>query len=137
MEHEAIQKIKSTVNRGITTISVKTASSLEKSKIRTHIETLENEVRSMIINIGECTFEIWQSDADYEQISELCKTVAQKKSEIESLYQELSNIDSRDSKILGNQEGDKSLWTVCPQCGEQYFNHVNFCRKCGTRLGKE
>ena len=87
MEHEAIQKIKSTVNRGITTISVKTASSLEKSKIKTHIETLENEVRSMIINIGECTFEIWQSDADYEQISELCKTVAQKKSEIESLYQ--------------------------------------------------
>lgn len=78
MEHEAIQKIKSTVNRGITTISVKTASSLEKSKIKTHIETLENEVRSMIINIGECTFEIWQSDADYEQISELCKTVAQK-----------------------------------------------------------
>lgn len=137
MEHEAIQKIKSTVNRGITTISVKTASSLEKSKIKTHIETLENEVRSMIINIGECTFEIWQSDADYEQISELCKTVAQKKSEIESLYQELSNIDSRDSKILGNQEDDKSLWTVCPQCGAQYFNHVNFCRKCGTRLSKE
>lgn len=134
MEHEAIQKIKSTVNRGITTISVKTASSLEKSKIKTHIETLENEVRSMIINIGECTFEIWQSDADYEQISELCKTVAQKKSEIESLYQELSNIDSRDSKILGNQEGDKSLWTVWPAMRRTIFQSCQLLQEMWNAL---
>lgn len=64
-------------------------------------------------------------------------TVAKRQGYLDGVNQELSNIDSRDSKILGNQEGDKSLWTVCPQCGEQYFNHVNFCRKCGTRLGKE
>lgn len=41
MANDAFEKFKKSVNRGITTISIKTSSSLEKSKIKLHMDSLE------------------------------------------------------------------------------------------------
>ena len=50
---DAFEKFKSSINRGITTISMKTASSLEKTKLKTHMDSLKNENQRLIVEIGE------------------------------------------------------------------------------------
>ena len=66
MANDAFEKFKSSVNRGITTISVKTSSTLEKTKIKTHIETLERDINKLFHNLGEAAYEKWvKENLDY------------------------------------------------------------------------
>lgn len=50
---DAFDKLRSSLNRGITTISVKTSSSLEKTKLKTHIESLTNDIQKLYSEAGD------------------------------------------------------------------------------------
>lgn len=138
---DPIQKLKNSMNRGITTISVKTSSSLEKSKINMHIESLEKEVQSLLYTIGKDAYDIWENGAsDFESLTEKFSSVKQKKAEITQLTAELDAIDQRDKQILGTPQNtaeavpQASGSFFCPQCGAAYDTPVKFCRKCGCNL---
>lgn len=140
MAGDAFSKFKSSFNRGITTISVKASSSLEKSKIKTHIESLESEIQKMIFSIGEQAYAKWENkDSDFSSLNETFEQIDRKKQEIESLTAELNSIDERDSQILGNAKNEDGTRTdssvcVCPNCGMRYDEPVRFCRSCGFKL---
>ena len=140
MANDAISKFKSSINRGITTINVKTSSSLEKTKIKTHIESLRTEIGKLFSSIGERAYAVWesQSGADDDRLLEMYALVKQKKDEIESLTAELNSIDERDNQILGTMKQEAAdaagRKIVCPQCGSQYDEPAKFCRKCGQKL---
>lgn len=139
MANDAISKFKSSINRGITTINVKTSSSLEKTKIRTHIESLRTDIEKLFHNIGERAYAVWESRSETDDgLAEMYALVKQKKDEIESLTAELNSIDERDNQILGTmkQEAVEAVGRkiVCPQCGSQYDEPAKFCRKCGHKL---
>ena len=105
MAADAFEKLKSSFNRGITTISVKTSSSLEKSKIKTHIESLTRDIERDIQQIGETAYKIWSDEEkDFTVLNERCAAVKSKKDEIEKLTKELESIDERDNQILGTTE---------------------------------
>ena len=107
MAADAFDKFKSSINRGIATISVKTSSSLEKSKLKTRIETLRSDIEKKYSAAGESVYKIWsQGSNDVSQLSELFETIRQKHEEIEKLTAELAGIDERDSRML---EGDGAL----------------------------
>lgn len=134
MASDAFQKLKSTVNRGITTISVKTSSSLEKSKIKTHIESLQRDIEKEFLYVGESAYKTWtNNENDYSGLQVNFETIQKKYKEIEELYAELAAIDERDNQILGNS-AEITAKCVCKNCGAQYENPVNFCRKCGTKI---
>lgn len=139
MANDAISKFKSSINRGITTINVKTASSLEKTKIRTHIESLRSDIEKLYYSIGERAYSVWESQSDSDDgLAELYALVKQKKEEIGQLTSELNSIDDRDNQILGTmkQETVEAVGRkiVCSKCGSQYDDPVKFCRKCGNKL---
>lgn len=138
---DPIQKIKNSMNRGITTISVKTSSSLEKSKINMHIDSLEKEIQSLFYTIGKDSYGIWESgNSDFESLTENFNLIKQKKAEIAQLTTERDAIDQRDNQIFGtavqNTTGasQTSAAIFCPQCGAAYDTPVKFCRKCGCNL---
>ena len=140
MANDAFQNFKSSVNRGITSISVKTSSSLEKSKIKTHMDSLEAEGQKLLMSIGETAFSVWQSGSmDYQAITELCVALQQKKDEIVKLSEELSSIDARDEQILGTAKQQAAApapdaQPTCPSCGAPHDPAAKFCRKCGFKL---
>ena len=143
MANDAFEKLKSSVNRGITTISVKTSSSLEKSKIKTHIETLEKEIERLYRNVGEAMYIKWQQgEVDLALFQESLEAVKQKKQEIEALTKEMQDLDERNNQILGtaNEEPPQIIKEetkyVCSKCGAQYASSVNFCRKCGNKMSE-
>lgn len=140
MAGDTFKKIKNTVNRGITTISIKTSSSLEKSKIKTHIDTLEKEVQKLLLTTGENAYSIWiDNGTDYHSLTDKFIVIKQKKAEIEQLRLELDSIDERDNQILGKnteyaREHREDDPIICPECGSEYVVTVKFCRKCGYKF---
>ena len=134
---DTFEKLKSSINRGSATISVKTSSSLEKTKLKTHIDSLKNEIQSLYFEVGQAAYTAWASDdPEYRAVEQLCSQIKQKQQQIEDLTQELNAIDVRDNEILGNKAEKATAGIVCPKCGTSYESPVKFCRSCGFKLSE-
>ena len=156
-------KFKKSVNRGITTISVKTQGSMEKSKISMHIDSLEKEIEKTYSVIGKEAYAIWESEEkDFSALTEKLESIRETKEKIEGLKAEIESIEEKNNEILGkmNEEAEVALNAapnaapnaspaagidapagiqapgamVCPNCGQTYDTPVRFCRKCGQSL---
>lgn len=144
MAGDALQKFKTSFNRGVTAISIKTSSSLEKVKIKTHIDSITAEIDRLISNVGAMAYSIWISgETDFSALNEHFSAIKQKREEIERLQAEYMSIDERDNQILGAApaEGpapaapvEQMPELVCPKCGSSYSPPAKFCRKCGQKL---
>lgn len=137
---DAFQKFKSSVNRGIATISVKGSSVVEKSKIKTHIDSLNRELEKELMLIGDLAYKIWTNDnSDFSSLNTRFEAIKGKLAEIESLRTELNAIDERDNQILGSNTAQPEVLNeaakhFCTQCGAQYETLPKFCRKCGNKM---
>ena len=142
MAGDAFSKLGDSMSRAITKISVKTSSSLEKSKIKMHIESLTKDVQKMLVDIGEEVYSLWlQGNASNQSLAEKLEAVKQKKEEIAQLTVELNSIDERDNQILGTKteaeekpEPAAPTKNCCPNCGSECDPAAKFCRKCGNKL---
>lgn len=142
MAGDAFQKFGDSMSRAITKISVKTSSSLEKSKIKMHIESLTKDVQKILMDAGEEVYTLWLDGESFNQsLAEKMEAVKQKKNEIEQLSAELASIDERDNEILGTKaEAEEKAEAVipqkpcCPNCGLEHDPNAKFCRKCGKQL---
>lgn len=95
-------KFMSSVNRGITTINVKTSSSLEKAKIKTHIDTLNSEIAKLFSLTGEMSYYKWKnSSEDLADVYANFEIIKKKFEEIEELKTEMNRVDEKSSEILG------------------------------------
>lgn len=139
---DVFEKLKSSVNRGITTISVKGSSVLEKTKIKTHIETLNREIDRERNIAGGKAYDLWVENAtDFSSVFEHFETMKAKYDEINALNEELTLIDEKENQILGNNnERVETVNTVqkifCTQCGAQSDANVKFCTKCGNKMAE-
>lgn len=46
----------------MTTVNVKASSSLEKMKLKTHMDSINSDMQKLLIHAGECAYEIWLSE---------------------------------------------------------------------------
>lgn len=150
MAGDAFEKIKMSVNRGITTIGVKTSASLEKSKILTHIDSLEKDNKKAYAVIGEEAYELWAGGAgDFTGLFEKFELIKKRKDDIEKLTEQLGSIEDKNNEILGRTEAEQpgaenapgsgadlgqAGRMFCSKCGEGYDMPVKFCRKCGSKM---
>ena len=135
MAAETFGKFRTSINRSIATISVKTSSSLEKTKLRTHIDSLQTEIRKLYKDGGEAAYLRWLSPDTFvgQAPEEIFEQIHAKQQLITELTAELDGIDARDKEILGTQ-AEKSASLICPKCGAAYESPVKFCRGCGTKM---
>lgn len=139
---DTFQKLKSSVNRGITTISVKSASALEKTKLKTHIDTLNKEIEKDFTTVGLEAYRLWLAGGtDFSSLFAKYESIKNKHEQIDALNKEISSIDERDNQILGNAAtsveepaADKPTRHFCSKCGAPYDAPVKFCRKCGNKM---
>lgn len=140
MAGDTFQKFRDSTSRAITKISVRTSSSLEKSKIKMHIDSLSKDVQKMMMDLGEEVYSLWKRGIDSTQtLTEKMQEIQQKELQIEQLAMQLDSIDERDSEILGeNKESSVKevvqARPVCPNCGYESEAAAKFCRKCGYKL---
>lgn len=144
MAVEVLEKLKSSINRGVTAINVKTSSTLEKAKLKTQMDTINNEVQRMMTAVGEAVYLMWQKeDRDLSKLDEHLEVVKQKKAEAAALADQIAAIDARNDQILGTGNTDVSITLdapvnqTCSACGSVCAEGAKFCRTCGNKLTQD
>ena len=141
MAGDMLQKFMSSVNRGVTAIRKKASSTLEKTKIKIQIESVETDIRKLFVSVGEAVYAAWEcGEQDYASVEALLSAIQQKKAEAAQLARDMAAIDTRDTQALGNTGAEKPAGTsdpeglICPGCGALCASTAKFCRMCGHKL---
>ena len=95
--------IKSTFNKGVTALNVKTTALLETAKLKTHIGTLNSEIDRLTVDLGRAVYQAWLAGAPAET-EPLCESIREKQLEIEELQQKMKEIEQEGKRILGAKE---------------------------------
>lgn len=138
MAENVFDTMKSKINRGITTVTVKTSSSVERAKINTHMETVKAEMERLKQELGNKMFILWEADSfELSKIEADLQKIKEKKEALGELQNQLEVMEGQIQSILGTEpvtEYYRQAGCVCSQCGSQYEQTINFCVKCGSKI---
>lgn len=135
MAGDSLQKLKSSLNRGVAKVGVMASSSLEKSKLKTQIETTQTDIQRLLLESGEAAYQIWLTGSeDYSPLHSTLALIQQKRADVERLNREILALDEQNQQIFGGTESVPPPQQTCPNCGARYSVPVKFCRSCGTKL---
>lgn len=140
------EKIKSGLNKSVTTVNVTSSVYLETSKRKVMIENDESAIRELTEKLGKTVFEQWENGIfDQELIGEIAAEMQFKKQEIQRLRDEILNLENEKQMILGAKEAaasenasavSASRSGFCQKCGTEYKAGDVFCGSCGNRIGE-
>lgn len=126
-----VNKIKSTFDKGVATVSIKSGVFIESTKIKTHISNLQEEIRSEKANLGHIYYEMWKSqNINTEECQRLCSILYQKETEIVKQQEKLEQIQNESKQLLGEKT---PMQNTCG-CGMTNSPNAKFCAKCGSKL---
>lgn len=133
--------LKQGISRQLTKINLKTSSFMEETKIKTYIDTLENEIAELKKQCGEVGYQMWaEKQFHQERLIPIYQKIEEKYCLIMEQKQNIEDIRRNSRTVLGNQPDDEKHETSptgesrCPNCGEVCMAGMKFCRRCGTRL---
>lgn len=129
---------KKTLEKGITTLNVKTNNFMEVSKCRTYIDTLEKEINVLKSTIGNSVYDNWINNEDamkgieggLQKIKEKEEKIREQKEKIIQLSEEEKQIFGVENEQTAVEEGI----VYCSQCGTPSTSNFKFCIKCGASL---
>lgn len=129
---------KSTLEKGITTLNVKTNNFMEESKCKTYIATLEKEINALKLSIGNSVYDNWTNNEDVMNgIEEFLQKIKEKEQEIRVQEERIRQLSVEEKQILGvtdDRTGMAEDAVYCSQCGAKNASNFKFCVKCGASL---
>lgn len=129
--------LKDMLSKGVTSVNVKTSNFMEINKIKTYINTLQDEINSLEKTIGNKTYQMWSIGAfDIGTIEPELTKIKANFEEINNQEIKIKEIEAEADRILGNMDSapDLSDKIVCPSCGRANGLDSKFCVGCGTQL---
>lgn len=126
--------IMDSINKGLTTINIKTSNMMEGSKLKTAISTKETEIASLQRLIGETVY-INRNTFSIEMVGEQLAAIENYYKEIEELKNQISELEEKEKAILGSGEQQGEAKVFCTQCGAPNMPENHFCEKCGAKIG--
>lgn len=129
---------KRTLEKGITTLNVKTNNFMEESKCKTYIATLEKEINTLKLSIGNSVYDNWTNSEDVMNgIEEFLQKIKEKEQEIAAQEEKIKQLAEEEKQIFGVADGQAAVsedTVYCSQCGAPNAANFKFCVKCGTPL---
>lgn len=131
--------LKESLNKGLTTLNVKTNNFMEGSKSKTYITTLENEIKDAKLRLGELVYvNVCKGEEPASNTEELIELIKDREQKIELERQRMIQLQEEEQQILGTtaqKAPAQSGGTVfCGQCGNANASVYKFCCKCGAPL---
>lgn len=130
--------LKDMLSKGVTSVNVKTSNFMEINKIKTYINTLNDEIAVLENSIGKKIFNMWKNgNVDISMIQGELDKMQADYNEIDNQEMKIKEIESEASKILGDASTaseDMTGKTVCPKCGRVNSDNSRFCVGCGNQL---
>lgn len=129
---DLLSKVKSNVNKAVTTVSVKSTNAIEKSKLNTYISTLNQEIDQLKVKLAARYYDMWVAeDLDFDEIDGICQQILDREGAIKMHQQKIQQVDASEQHKLGRDELEGMF---CGQCGGKNGQGSKFCVHCGTAL---
>lgn len=135
---DAVSRLKSGLSKTVTQINLKTSSFLEVNKIKTYIQTLNDDIKALKSLIGETAYSQWtETEINIESLAEICVQIKEKENLISEQERAIDELNYHAQAVLGEQStpgiGNNPQF-ICPNCGMVYSLEINFCTKCGNKM---
>ena len=131
-----LEKLKSSIDKGVAAVSVKSESLVESSRIRTTISNTQRNMDEAIRQLGVSFYNSWvNADLDVDKLKAECERIKAMGDEIENLKARLEKIKEEENQILGNQKKaapEPGKANFCTGCGKRLEPGARFCNECGT-----
>ncbi len=131
-----MDSFKGSLSKGLTMINVKTSNFMEESKAKTYISTLEKDIATNKMNLGEMIYQRWmEGEAVDEALLPYLQEIKEKYDQIEAQKQSMEQLRIQEQQILGTtQDTNTGKVIYCSKCGSTNAANYKFCVKCGNPL---
>jgi NADH pyrophosphatase NudC (nudix superfamily) len=125
-----MDKVRQGINKGVTTVGVKSKEVLETSKLKGQISIYERNKKDALEELGNIVYVMFQkNDFDTERIKNKCEYITRFDSQIEDTLEEIKNVHIKSQEALGKPRVIKTC-----DCGGEIHEGVRFCTKCGKKV---
>ena len=147
-----LEKLKSSLDRGIAAVGAKSESIVETSKTRLAINNAQKAMESELTNLGYKLYCDWKNGAvdlntyaaDLERIGQIDQDLGAYRSRLEQLKQEETRaaesrvaepVSANPQPVPVNPQPTEAQAPVfCIRCGRQLAPGSHFCDGCGSRV---
>lgn len=138
---DIFDKMRAGLNKGVATISTGSKTVVEKTKINSIINNLENEKKRLCEEMGMKIYEFCceNSEGDFPRAESevFYNQITQRNIQIEEQRNKLAELDAEMNRVLGTQVTVTSVsennGKTCA-CGYINATGAKFCAKCGQGL---
>lgn len=140
-----LERLKSTLDKSIAAVSVKSEVLVENSKIKAQIQNLDRERAALVNKLGVAMYEMWGTNSfSREVFQQMCEAIRACEDGIAEQNRRLEQIKREEQQILGTAQTPRAPappqgapmggGVVCA-CGVTNTPDARFCVGCGTKLG--
>ncbi|HBE81056.1 MAG TPA: hypothetical protein DDW65_25195 [Firmicutes bacterium] len=123
---EFYQKVKQEIEKGISTVSIRSKEVMEDMKIKKQVETLEDQFETAKSGLGQMVYGMFgQNNFSQEQIVENCKVIGELEQQLQDKKQELNQLHREAGTALGK--------TYCSRCKTEIPEGHQYCGQCGEK----
>lgn len=127
---DLIDKFMQGINKGVTTVGVKSKEVLETSKLKGQISIFERNKKDALEELGNIVYVMFQNNVFYtERIKSKCEFISRIDTKIKDTMEEIKNVQIKSQEALGKPRVIK----IC-DCGAEIHEGVRFCTKCGKKV---
>ena len=138
------EKLKKNIDKGLVSVSVKSATYLESEKLKAKISNIQKENAAKLTEMGNQLYVSWKESGqvDTEYIAEVCKAVQKNEAEVADYEAKIAELAVEKDKIL-NTGANNAATEPQIKAGEMMYacGHINdegakFCKICGAKIEK-
>lgn len=125
-------KIRDSIDKGITTVSVKSRQLIETQKIRNQIDALDRQRKTAFEELGKSVYDAYTAGGSLDQslVETKCRAVKGLDDQIIEREKEIANINREADE---QTEGTVRTAHRC-ECGAELPDSAKFCGKCGKGI---
>lgn len=124
-------KVKQSVDAGITTFSAKSKETVEIIRLRNQVEKLQKQKRDEVEGLGTIVYAMFINNAFVqENVLNKCQSIAILDQEIDRIEEEIRLTQLRTLETINALKTDIN----CQNCGEAIPKETIFCTHCGTKV---
>ncbi len=126
-----LDKMKEKIDQGVTTVSVKSNTAVEVSKLKTYIKTLTGQIEQRKAELGQLYYQMHvEGDMNEALLQDVCEAIKVLYSKQEESLKMIEGFKEEEQEILGKK--DTAGRCVC---GATVEKDAKFCGECGRSIG--
>jgi hypothetical protein len=124
---DLFDKVKQEIEKGISTVNIKSKEVLESLKIKKQVETLQEQAEIATAELGQMVYGMFiQSNLNQEKIEEKCQVILVLNRQLKEKEIELNQLHLETGAALGK--------IYCINCKAEICEGTQFCGQCGEKV---